>query len=124
MQQMLSEEEKMTSLASGSVSVKAAGVGATTGGPGHSLVPFAKILKEGGVKFITAGNFNRDNALPKLESGDADCISFGRYFISNPDLPKRLAEGLPLTAYDRTTFYGADPPQKGYTDYPFYTASA
>jgi 2,4-dienoyl-CoA reductase-like NADH-dependent reductase (Old Yellow Enzyme family) len=93
---------------------------------GNSLVEFRKILQKGGVKFIAAGGFNRDNAAPKVESGDADLIIFGRWFIANPDLPKRLAEGLELNQYDRDTFYGADPPSKGYVDYPFYgqTASA
>ncbi|EXJ81513.1 hypothetical protein A1O1_07577 [Capronia coronata CBS 617.96] len=85
-----------------------------------SLVPFQKILQKGGVKFITAGNFNATNALPKLEAQEADAIMFGRWFIANPDLPRRLAEGLPLNPYDRSTFYGADPPYKGYTDYPFF----
>ncbi|KAF2836186.1 FMN-linked oxidoreductase [Patellaria atrata CBS 101060] len=88
-----------------------------------SLKPFRGILAQGEVKFVAAGGFNRDNAAPKLESGDADAIIFGRWFIANPDLPKRLAEGLPLNEYDRSTFYGADPPEKGYTDYPFYEAS-
>lgn len=91
---------------------------ATEGKP--SLVPFRNILKKGDVKFLAAGNFNAENAAPKVEAGDADAIIFGRWFIANPDLPKRLAEGLPLNPYDRTTFYGADPPQKGYVDYPFY----
>lgn len=85
---------------------------------GNSLVNFRNILKKGGVKFIAAGGFDRDNTLPKLESGDADLIIFGRWFIANPDLPKRLAEGLELNPYDRSTFYGGN--AKGYTDYPFY----
>lgn len=41
-----------------------------------------------------------------------------RLFLSNPDLPKRIQLGLPLNAYDRTTFYTFD--FHGYTDYPFY----
>lgn len=73
----------------------------------HSLTPFRKILAKGGIKFLAAGNFDRDNAAPKVEAGDADAIIFGRWFIANPDLPKRLAEGLPLNPYDRNTFYGA-----------------
>lgn len=85
---------------------------------GNTLINFRNILKKGGVSFIAAGGFDRDNAVPKLESGDADLIIFGRWFIANPDLPKRLAEGLELNAYDRSTFYGGD--AKGYTDYPFY----
>ncbi len=85
-----------------------------------SLVPFRKILQKADIKFLAAGNFNAENALPKLEADEADGIIFGRWFIANPDLPHRLAEGLPLNPYDRTTFYGADPPTKGYVDYPFY----
>lgn len=86
----------------------------------NTLNNFRNILRKGGIKFIAAGGFTRDNALPKIESDDADLVIFGRWFISNPDLPKRLAEGLDLNKYDRDTFYGADPPKKGYTDYPAY----
>ncbi|KAG4440068.1 hypothetical protein IFR05_004461 [Cadophora sp. M221] len=89
----------------------------------NSLVPFQRILAKAGIKFFAAGNFNRDNAEPKVAAGDADVIVMGRWFIANPDLPKRLREGLPLTQYDRSSFYGADPPTKGYTDYPFYEES-
>ncbi|EPE36706.1 FMN-linked oxidoreductase [Glarea lozoyensis ATCC 20868] len=88
----------------------------------QSLVPFQRILKKGGIKFIAAGGFKRDNAAPKVEAGDADGIMFGRWFIANPDLPIRLADGLPLNDYDRNTFYGADPPSKGYVDYPYFAA--
>ena len=41
-------------------------------------------------------------------------------FIPNPDLPRRIALGLPLTPYDRATPYGRD--ARGYTDYPFADA--
>jgi len=85
-----------------------------------SLDLFRPVLKKGGVAFLAAGNFNGQNAGPKLLNDGADAVVFGRWFISNPDLPRRLKEGLPLTAYDRSTFYGAEPPEKGYTDYPFY----
>ena len=47
-------------------------------------------------------------------------IAFGRHFIANPDLPKRIELGLPLNPYDRSTFYGYD--GRGYTDYPAYEA--
>jgi N-ethylmaleimide reductase len=46
----------------------------------------------------------------------ADLVAFGRPFIANPDLSRRLREGAPLNVPDRTTFYGGD--AKGYTDYP------
>ncbi|QPS33534.1 oxidoreductase [Brevibacterium casei] len=49
----------------------------------------------------------------------ADAVSIGRLFISNPDLPRRLATDSTLTPPDFTTFYtGAE---HGYTDYPFLT---
>ena len=54
----------------------------------------------------------------KTANNVADAVAFGRYFISNPDPPKRIEIGLPLTPYDRSTFYTFDP--EGYTDYPFY----
>jgi len=45
-------------------------------------------------------------------TGKVDLVAFGRQFTSNPDLPKRLFEGLPLTKYHRPTFY--TPGMKGY----------
>ncbi|WP_219852091.1 alkene reductase [Nostoc sp. 'Peltigera membranacea cyanobiont' N6] len=73
-------------------------------------------------KIIAAGGFEPDTAEAILESGTADAVAFGRHFISNPDLPRRLKEGLPLTTYDRNTFYTFD--AHGYTDYPFYHENA
>lgn len=51
-----------------------------------------------------------------IDSGSADAISFGRLFISNPDLATRLASGAPLTEPDLALAYGGD--HRGYTDYP------
>ncbi len=59
-----------------------------------------------------------DTAKSIVEHGDADLVAFGRHFVSNPDLPKRIQLGLPLNPYDRNTFYTFD--FHGYTDYPFY----
>jgi N-ethylmaleimide reductase len=66
-------------------------------------------------------NNGYDRALSErsLEQG-ADLVAFGRLFISNPDLPRRLREGASLNAPDRTTFYGGA--EKGYTDYPALAA--
>lgn len=47
----------------------------------------------------------------------ADVIAYGAYFISNPDLPRKLREGHDLVLPDRDTFYGRGP--GGYTDWPF-----
>ncbi len=46
----------------------------------------------------------------------ADAVAFGRAFISNPDLVRRLREGLPLAKANSATFYGGG--AEGYTDYP------
>ncbi len=66
--------------------------------------------------YLAGGGFTGDSAEATLAQGRADAIVFGAAFISNPDLPKRLAEGLPLTAPDKATFYTPGP--KGYVDYP------
>jgi N-ethylmaleimide reductase len=65
---------------------------------------------------IDAGGFDRAGALQAVAEGRADAVAFGRYFISNPDLPRRLAIDHPLTPYHRPTFYS--PGASGYTDYP------
>ena len=69
---------------------------------------------------ITAGGFTGDTAEAAIAAGHADAIAFGRIFISNPDLPRRLQHGYPLTPYNRATFYGGE--EAGYTDYPVHGA--
>jgi N-ethylmaleimide reductase len=80
-----------------------------------AMVLFRPICK--GV-LITAGGFSGEAAEAAIAEGHADAIAFGRIFISNPDLPRRLREGFPLTPYNRATFYGGE--AAGYTDYPVY----
>jgi N-ethylmaleimide reductase len=72
-------------------------------------------------KIIAAGGFEPESAEAVVERGDADLVAFGRHFVANPDLPKRIQLGLPLNPYDRNTFYTFD--ARGYTDYPFYSES-
>ncbi|KAE9392573.1 FMN-linked oxidoreductase [Gymnopus androsaceus JB14] len=68
---------------------------------------------------IVAGGFDRESAIERADS-TGDLIAFGRRYISNPDLPKRLLKNLPLTPYDRSTFYLAgDASGRGYSDWPF-----
>ena len=67
---------------------------------------------------LAAGGFDPESAEAIIERRDADMVAFGRYFISNPDLPRRIQLGLPLNSYNRDTFYNND--SRGYTDYPFY----
>jgi len=67
---------------------------------------------------IAAGGFSGEAAEAAVAQGHADAVAFGRIFISNPDLPRRLRHGYPLTPYNRATFYGGE--EKGSTDYPVY----
>jgi N-ethylmaleimide reductase len=71
---------------------------------------------------ITAGGFTGEAAEAAIAQGHADAIAFGRIFISNPDLPRRLQHGFPLTPYNRATFYGGE--AAGYTDYPVHDGMA
>lgn len=66
--------------------------------------------------FISAGGYNAESAKDVVANGLADAVAFGRFFISNPDLPAKIKMGVPFTPYDRSTFYGGG--EKGYTDYP------
>src|SRR5437868_154107 len=84
----------------------------------HQNVPAAMVLFRSiwtGV-LITAGGVTGEAADAAIRDGHADAVAFGRIFISNPDLPRRLQRGYPLTPYDRKTFYGGE--EAGYTDYP------
>ena len=67
---------------------------------------------------IGAGNYDVAKAARLLEGGLIDAAAFGRPFIANPDLPRRLAEHLPLNEQVPETFYGGG--AAGYTDYPAY----
>lgn len=59
--------------------------------------------------------YDRALADQALHDG-ADLVAFGRPFISNPDLTRRLREGADWNTPDRATFYGGG--AHGYTDYP------
>jgi N-ethylmaleimide reductase len=90
----------------------------------HQNVPSAMVLFRPIWKgvLVSAGGFTGDSAEAAIADGHADAIAFGRIFISNPDLPRRLQHGYPLTPYNRATFYAGE--EKGYTDYPAYDEMA
>lgn len=68
--------------------------------------------------FIVNGGYSHTMADNTLQSGDADLVSFGVPFISNPDFPQRIKNNISLSPADANLFYSAD--EKGYTDYPFF----
>ena len=78
----------------------------------------AKIKKAFGGVYIANEKFDKNGAEKIIESGDADAVSFGVPYISNPDLVIRLAENLPLNETNFTTIYAQG--AVGYSDYSFY----
>lgn len=65
---------------------------------------------------IQANGLTPESAEEALHQGYADLVAFGRSFISNPDLDKRIETGAALAEVDMQTLYV--PGEKGYTDYP------
>jgi N-ethylmaleimide reductase len=64
--------------------------------------------------------YTQAKAEAALRQDHADLISFGRPFISNPDLVERFAHGWPLNPpADQKVWYSFGP--EGYTDFPRYT---
>lgn len=66
--------------------------------------------------YIGNGNYSAEEARQRIKAGLCELVSFGRLFISNPDLPNRFRQGALLNDFDESTFYGGD--EHGYTDYP------
>lgn len=69
----------------------------------------------GGV-YIVNERFKKDHAEQVIAAGEADAVAFGKAFLANPDLVRRLAEDAPLNNWDTATFYTPGP--EGYVDYP------
>lgn len=63
--------------------------------------------------------YTQETADAAIRNHDTDLISFGRPYISNPDLVERFDHGWPLNpSTDMSTWYSFD--EIGYTDYPSY----
>lgn len=71
---------------------------------------------------VVAGNYDIDKANWVLANGYADLVAFGRPFVANPDLPRRLEENIPLASLERSTLFGGD--EQGYTTYDKAPVSA
>lgn len=64
--------------------------------------------------------FDQEKGNKIIQEGNADLVSYGKLFVSNPDLPERFKNNWPLADWDRSTFYTQG--EIGYTDYPTYKA--
>ena len=69
---------------------------------------------------IVAGGVEVAEGDGLIDAGLADAIAFGRWFVSNPDLPERLRRQWPIAEADRETFYTQE--RQGYVDYPTYAS--
>lgn len=88
--------------------------GLITGPRDFNPIDFIRPLYDG--PLIGAGEFDRNTAEAALAAGRCDLIAFGRRFIANPDLPKRIELDAPENGWDETTLYS--PEAEGFTDYP------
>lgn len=66
--------------------------------------------------WMVNNGYTRELAMETVASGKADLVAFGRSFISNSDLVRRLREGAPLNELRADKLYGGG--AEGYTDYP------
>ncbi len=66
--------------------------------------------------YVVNGGYDGLRGGNALSTGHADAVAYGRAFLANPDLPRRLQLGAALNEPDPTTFYGGD--AAGYTSYP------
>jgi len=64
--------------------------------------------------YILSGGYDGTRAKDDLDHNRGDLVAFGRPFISNPDLVKKLQDGTPLVRANMATFYTPGP--KGYTE--------
>ena len=95
----------------------------------HSLMgapavpqPVKDVLRAAfGGTLILSGGYDAARAEAGLEAGKGDLVAFGRPFLANPDLVKRISLGAALNEPDQNTFY--TPGEKGFTDYPVLDAA-
>jgi 2,4-dienoyl-CoA reductase-like NADH-dependent reductase (Old Yellow Enzyme family) len=69
-----------------------------------------------GGPYIANEKFTKESAQKVLDAGEADAVAWGKLFIANPDLPRRLELNAPLNEPNPSTFYAEG--EAGYTDYP------
>jgi N-ethylmaleimide reductase len=90
--------------------------GATAGTRDFAPFDYAALRRRFAGAWMVNNGYHRQMAMEAVASGAADLVSFGRPFISNPDLVRRLRENAPLAPLDPSTLYGGG--AKGYIDYP------
>lgn len=90
---------------------------------GTQSIDFLLEAWNNGTPIIVAGGYNPATARAAVDKwqqrGRDVAVAFGRSYISNPDLPLRIRDGLPIASHRRDLFYNILSPE-GYTTYPTY----
>lgn len=66
--------------------------------------------------WMVNNGYSRSDAMTAINDRRADLVAFGRPFICNPDLVRRLRNDQPLNTLRADKLYGGG--AEGYTDYP------
>ena len=67
---------------------------------------------------VLNSDYSPDKAVADIEAGRCDAVSWGRDFISNPDLPDRFREGSQIAPNVNVPQSWYMPGPEGYIDYP------
>lgn len=89
--------------------------------PRPDIFDYAKLRRLFSGVWISNNTYSAEVASQTISSGMADAVSFGRPFISNPDLVSRLSNGYPLAPVRMESMYGGG--AEGFIDYPPYVNS-
>ncbi|MBR0830018.1 alkene reductase [Bradyrhizobium manausense] len=91
--------------------------GSTTTEPATHDLDYSALRRGFNGIYIANNGFSSRAQAERALAGHADLISFGRLFIANPDLPRRLEIGARMNPLNQDELYSPD--HRGYTDYPF-----
>lgn len=70
--------------------------------------------------YIANNGYSPEHAAEAVRCGRVDLVSFGRPYLSNPDLAERIRRHIPLAPLaPKETWYGGG--EKGYSDFPSAT---
>jgi 2,4-dienoyl-CoA reductase-like NADH-dependent reductase (Old Yellow Enzyme family) len=83
-------------------------------GSGDPVAPAIRKAFKG--PLVLNSDYDGKSGEAALQEDKADAITFGRPYISNPNLVERIANGADLAPDDRATWYSQG--AEGYVDYP------
>jgi N-ethylmaleimide reductase len=110
----VSAAEALSAIKIAFLELREPGFDGTFGKADHS--PIAPAIRQAfRAPLILNSDYGPAKAAAVVASGAADAITFGRPFIANPDLPRRVRLALPLAKESSATWYSRG--AEGYLDY-------